>query len=389
MGSNWQIKRLGEVCEMQKIKNSIGNLTYVGMENIESNTGHFIGSLTPKEVKSLTFYFNSSHILYGRLRPYLNKVFLPNFEGHCSTEIFPIKVNDSLYKKYLFYWLTCDEIVRRINATCTGARMPRANMRKFFEIQIPLPPLPTQHRIVKILGEVFGHIAKAKENAEKNLQNAKELFESYLQSFFANQGKGWEEKKLGEIASEMMTGPFGSMLHKSDYVEVGTPVVNPQNIVSGKIIPLQKTMITAKPTLRLKKYMLRKNDIVMARRGEMGRCALVTDNEVGWLCGTGSLVIRLKNIADEKFINTYLSSDKSKEALLKASIGTTMSNLNQGILSDLAISLPPLPQQKSIVAKLDFLSAQIRKLEAIYKQKLADLEELKKSVLQKAFSGGL
>ena len=121
----------------------------------------------------------------------------------------------------------------------------------------------------------------------------------------------------------------------------------------------------------------------------MGRCALVTDNEVGWLCGTGSLVIRLKNIADEKFINTYLSSDKSKEALLKASIGTTMSNLNQGILSDLAISLPPLPQQKSIVAKLDFLSAQIRKLEAIYKQKLADLEELKKSVLQKAFSGGL
>jgi len=286
-----------------------------------------------------------------------------------------------LYPKFFYYYLQSVDL-----KTLGYAR----HYRLLKELQLSYPEsLPEQQRIVKILDEVFAAAAKAKENAEKNLANAAELFQSYLQSVFANPGKGWEEKKLGEITEEMMTGPFGSMLHKSDYVEDGTPVVNPQNIIDGKILPLQKTMISAKTTLRLKKYMLKKNDIVMARRGEMGRCAIVTDNEIGWLCGTGSLVIRLKNNADEKFINTYLSSDKSKEALLKASIGTTMSNLNQGILSDLAISLPPLKEQHSIVAKLDALSAETKKLEAIYKQKLSALEELKKSVLQKAFSGGL
>ena len=254
----------------------------------------------------------------------------------------------------------------------------------------PNPPHPQKQRIVAILDEAFAAIAKAKANAEQNLKNAKELFESYLQGAFEQRGDGWEEKSLGDILEEMMTGPFGSMLHKSDYAENGIPVVNPQNIINGEILPLEKTMISEITFAKLKKYALREGDIVMARRGEMGRCALVKKENIGWLCGTGSVVIRVnKTKVNQLFLNTYLSSSRVKTQLEKASTGATMSNLNQSILSEIRINLPPISTQQSIVQKLDALSAQTKKLEAIYQQKINDLEELKKSILQKAFSGEL
>jgi type I restriction enzyme S subunit len=127
----------------------------------------------------------------------------------------------------------------------------------------------------------------------------------------------------------------------------------------------------------------------MARRGEMGRCAIVRGHQVGWLCGTGSLVIRLNKNADPEFVNLILSTSQVKGVLEKASIGATMSNLNQGILMEVIIPLPPLSEQNKILAKLDLLSAETKKLETIYRQKLASLEELKKSILAKAFSGAL
>ena len=98
----WKIKKLGEVCEYDKNQSTHKDLPYVGLEHIESNTGIFLGSLEPQEVKSSTFYFTEEHVLYGRLRPYLNKVLLPDFKGHCSTEIFPIKVNKEISREFLF-----------------------------------------------------------------------------------------------------------------------------------------------------------------------------------------------------------------------------------------------------------------------------------------------
>src|ERR1700683_1723025 len=131
MKKGWQTKSLGEVCVFEKDQGIHDRrLPYVGLEDIESNTAHFIGSTEPRSMKSATFRFSSEHILYGRLRPYLNKVLAPNFEGHCSTEIFPIKPRPELLREYLLYWLLAGETVDRINATCTGARMPRADMKE-------------------------------------------------------------------------------------------------------------------------------------------------------------------------------------------------------------------------------------------------------------------
>ena len=135
------------------------------------------GSTDPLPVKSSTFRFSDQHVLYGRLRPYLNKAIAPDFEGHCSTEIFPLKPSRELSREYLLYWLIADETCDRINATCTGARMPRAQMNEVMGFDFPLPPLAEQQRIVWVLDEAFAGLATAQANAAKNLQNARALFE--------------------------------------------------------------------------------------------------------------------------------------------------------------------------------------------------------------------
>lgn len=105
MKKEWHRTTLGEVCTFDKAQGVHRGLPYVGLEHIESNTGRFIGSLDLQSVKSSTFRFSSEHVLYGRLRPYLNKAFAPDFEGHCSTEIFPIKPSPDVSREYLLYWL--------------------------------------------------------------------------------------------------------------------------------------------------------------------------------------------------------------------------------------------------------------------------------------------
>ncbi len=180
----WEEKKLGEVCQYDKNKNTRTDLPYVGLENIESNTGKFIGSKKPSQVKSSTFYFSSQHILYGRLRPYLNKVLLPDFSGHCSTEIFPIKANKLTVREFLFYWFMMDATVSKINATWTGARMPRANMKEVINFYIGIPPLPEQKRIVKKLDVVSTETKKLEAIYQRKITCLDELKKSILQKAF-------------------------------------------------------------------------------------------------------------------------------------------------------------------------------------------------------------
>ena len=201
MKAGWQVLRLGNVCGFDKSQGIHAGLPYVGLEDIESQTARFIGSVEPQVVKSSTFKFSTQHVLYGRLRPYLNKVLAPEFAGHCSTEIFPIKPGPALSREYLLYWFLSEATVERINGTCTGARMPRADMNEVLDFYFPLPPLPEQQRIVTLLDEAFDGIATARAHAEKNLQNARAIFESHLQSVFMRRGDGWIGKRLADVCA--------------------------------------------------------------------------------------------------------------------------------------------------------------------------------------------
>ena len=150
----------------------------------------------------------------------------------------------------------------------------------------------------------------------------------------------------------MSTGPFGSMLHKADYIENGIPVINPANIIDGAIVPSEKMMVSADTRNRLAAYILHEGMIIMGRRGEMGRCAVVSSDQDGWLCGTGSFFMQPSTHLFTQYINMFLSSPYSKGYLSGQSIGMTMDNLNQKILCNMPVPLPPLSEQKRIVARL-------------------------------------
>ncbi|MBL7040274.1 MAG: restriction endonuclease subunit S [Pirellulaceae bacterium] len=197
---------------------------------------------------------------------------------------------------------------------------------------------------------------------------------------------GWPTKNLADVADSISTGPYGSMLHKSDYVPDGIPLVNPVNMVDARIVPSDKMMINEETRHRLSKYVLRAGDVVVARRGELGRCALVTENEDGWLCGTGSCFIRLSDQVDERFFVLLFGSSRFRELLEGSSVGTTMSNLNHGILKSLPVPVPPLHEQRRIVGILDEAFAGIATAKANAEKSLQNARALFESHLNAVFT---
>lgn len=193
----------------------------------------------------------------------------------------------------------------------------------------------------------------------------------------------WTLTKLG-INATFKTGPFGSALHKSDYVYNGIPVVNPMQIVDGKIEPTQSMAITERAARGLADFRLRRGDIVISRRGEMGRCAFVTENEEGWLCGTGSMIVRPFPTLDGHFLQRMLSSPPVITAIENASAGSTMTNLNQGTLGNLILALPPTKAEQEIIAEaLSDADTFIESLE----QLIAKKRDLKQGATQELLTG--
>ncbi len=175
----------------------------------------------------------------------------------------------------------------------------------------------------------------------------------------------WDHTTLGAICADqggsIQTGPFGSQLHTSDYKETGIPVVMPTNIGDGGIVENGIARIDQVDVARLAQHKLRLSDIVFSRRGDVTKNALVREHEVGWLCGTGCLKVRLgdESIADAKFVSYSLRLPETKDWLVRHAVGATMPNLNTGILAAVPLSLPPLGEQRQIAALLGALDDRI------------------------------
>ena len=234
--------------------------------------------------------------------------------------------------------------------------------------------------------EIMDEIAALDAESAEVLGSIKTLS---CQSIFTERGKGWVETTLAEATSGVFTGPFGSLLHKHDYVENGIPLVNPAHITDTGIEPDMRKTVSADTAKRLEHYVMREGDIVIGRRGEMGRCALVTDAEDGWLCGTGSFFIKPSDRCDMRYLVRYLRSEECRMQLEKLSGGAVMPNLSNIALGSLSMHLPPLRQQKVIVDELDALHEETQRLARLYERKLAALAALKKSLLHQAFTGEL
>ena len=205
--------------------------------------------------------------------------------------------------------------------------------------------------------ELYQQIQAEKQRliAEKKIKKEKSLPEVTDDEKPFDIPDSWKWVRMADLMLSISTGPFGSMLHKSDYVSEGIPLVNPANIVNGFIVPSDKMLVSPETANRLASYALESGMIVIGRRGEMGRCAVVTEHEHGWLCGTGSFFMQPSKELFVYYINMFFSTPYAKKFLGGQSVGTTMSNLNHKIMSSMPVPLPPLAEQKRIVAKIEQL----------------------------------
>lgn len=396
MKKGWHTKRLGEVCVFDKAQGFHRDLPYVGLEHIESDTGRFTGSLDPQAVKSSTFRFSSEHVLYGRLRPYLNKALAPNFAGHCSTEIFPIKPTPTLSREYLLYWLLMDETMERINETCTGARMPRADMNEVLDFELPLPPLSEQRRIVRALDEAFGGFVIAEANAEKNLQNARALFESHLQSVFTRCQKSWLARKIGDQSLlEIIDGDRGVNYPKlSDFAESGHCLfLNTKNVRSDGFNFESRMFISADKERQLRKGKLVRGDVVLTTRGTIGNIGLYSSDVPfeNVRINSGMLIFRPKpGVILSEYLFELLRSELVKGQIRKHTTGAAQPQLPIKTLVNFEIPVPKsIAEQSAIVMELQSVQPETQLLARLYEQKLAALSELKRSLLHLAFTGEL
>jgi type I restriction enzyme S subunit len=261
-------------------------------------------------------------------------------------------------------------------------------IQHYSKIKVSVPSIPEQERIVARIEELFSQL----DASVAELQAAKKRLKVYRQAvlkeaFFTDGATKIVE--ISEIVDEIRIGPFGTMLHKSDYITGGIPVINPQHIKNNSIIPSATVTIPEEKANELSAYKLNKNDIIMGRRGEMGRTAPVTDNEHGWICGTGSILLRLKPDFDAVFYSQILSSPDVVHYLEEHATGTTMKNLNEDIVQHIPVPYITIEIQKQMNAYLDKKMSVCDSIEQTVDAALLQAEALRQSILKQAFEGKL
>jgi type I restriction enzyme S subunit len=400
MKAGWKTKKLGELCEIELGKTparanaafwdrkretnnvwlSIADLLnaednqVVDSKEYLSDKGAAISKLVQKGTLLVSFKLTLGRLAFAGRDLYTN-------EAIAALTLFNER---ELSKEFLFYFLHFFDWVKAAKNDVKLKGMT-LNKAKLNELQVHFPPLPEQQRIVGILDEAFDGIATAKANAEKNLQNARALFESHLQSVFTQRGKGWVEQKLG-VLSRINYGYTES----ASADEVGPKFLRITDIQDNRVdwssVPYCPIETNDYP-----KYKLAHGDIVFARTGATtGKSYLVTDPPDAVFA---SYLIRVHLSTAEllpAFLNLFFKTKTYWDSIRSGVSGSAQGGFNATKLGELVIPFPvSVKQQQSIVAKLDALSVETQRLESIYQQKLTALEALKKSLLHQAFTGEL
>ncbi|MFZ3384148.1 MAG: restriction endonuclease subunit S [Candidatus Methanoperedens sp.] len=395
----WEVKRLGEVCEVigggtpSKANNEFygGDILWATVRDMK---GEIITDTEYKITKDAVKNSSTNIIPKGNViiatRVGLGKICLIEHDTAINQDlrgIVPINQN-RLSVDFLYRWF--QSIAYKIVDEGTGATVQGVKLPFIKSLPIPLPPLPEQKRIVAILDETFESITKAKENAEKNLNNAKEIFESCLQSVFENKGEGWEEKKLVDICE--IKPPKSEARNKLKETDVVSFVPMEDLGINQKIIIPEKER-TLKEVEGSYTYFAN-DDVLLAKITpcfENGKLSIAKNlkNNIGF--GSSEYIVfrTNKNIFSEYLYYFLLRSQFREEGAKRMMGAVGHKRVSKEFIENYMIALPSLVEQQSIVSKLDALSTETKKLEAIYTQKLADLEELKKSILAKAFNGEL
>ncbi|MBS1777187.1 MAG: restriction endonuclease subunit S [Bacteroidetes bacterium] len=387
LNKGWEIKKLGEVCEF---RNGAAHEQYI------DENGKYI-------------LINSKFISAdGEKLKRTNKALSPLFVNDIAFVMSDVPKGRALAKCFLVDKDDTYTLNQRIGAIRSKVFIPKflvyqfnrnkyllsfdngenqTNLRKNDILNTPLfvPPLPTQHHIVSILDKAFLAIERSRNNAEQNLKNAKELFESVLNQLIIENEKlkmDWEEKKLGEVAFVKSGGTpsrskkefwEGNIAWYSSGELNDTYTIEPERFINELAIENSNAKLFPKGSLLIGMY-----DTAALKMSIIDRDATFNQAIAG---------VKPNPKIDLHFILHAINSQKPE--LLNLRRGTRQKNLSLEKIKDISIPFPPLATQRTIVRQLDALRAETQKLEAIYQQKIANLEELKKSILQKAFAGEL
>ena len=401
MREGWEVKPLKEMClikppksEARKGQNADFLVSFAPMETLGIDQKYLITNQTRtmSDVVGSYTYFSNGDVLLAKITPCFENGKLGiasdliNNIGFGSSEYIVFRANEQLDAEWLYYYLSRQSFRNEGASRMAGAVGHKRITKDFIEdYPIPIPPLPEQRRIVAILDKAFEGIATAKANIEKNLQNAREIFESHLNAVFSQRGEGWVDRRLGDVAMEFGRGkskhrprndpklyggsfPFiqtGDVRNSSHLITSYDQTYNDAGLAQSKLWPKGTLCITIAANI--------------AETGILDFDACFPDSIIG--------LVANEKISTNKYIEYLLTSFKSRLQLLGK--GSAQDNINLATFESQYFPFPPLSSQKEIVSIFDDLHEETQHLKFIYQQKLAALDELKQSLLHQAFNGDL
>ena len=396
MKTEWQTKTFGEVCKFVRgpfggsLKKSIfvesGFAVYEqqhAIYNQFTDIRYFIDEVKFNEMRR--FELSPGDLIMSCSGTMGRVARVPDGieRGIINQALLKLSPSNAVAVDFLKYWMDSPSFQEGLQAQAGGAAIQNvASVGVLKEIKILLPTIAEQQRIVAILDEAFDGIATAKSNAEKNLKNARELFESYLQSVFTQRGDGWIEHQLGSIAEVQSGGT--PLIAKKEYWNGDIPwyssgelneifTVEPERKVTSTGIEKSNAKKFPKGSLLIGMY-----DTAALKMSILDRDGAFNQAIAG---------VKPNNQIDVEFVLHAINAIKPK--LLLERRGVRQKNLSLGKIKEIAIPFPTVAEQKVVVAKLREVMKETKQLESIYQQKITALDELKKSLLHKAFSGQL
>ena len=325
------------------------------------------------------FLCEAGTTIVGRKGTINNPIFVNERFWNVDTA-FGISPGPELNPKFLYYFCRFFDF----KALDKSTTIPSLAKSDLLNIEMPVPLLSEQDRIVARIEELFSHLDSGVETLKKVKQQLAVYRQAVLKEAF-DTGTTSEIVEMYELVEDIRIGPFGTALHKSDYLTNGIPVINPQHISDLSIRPNPKITISPEKADELAAYRLHVNDVIMGRRGEMGRAAAITEVENGWICGTGSLLFRLKPEYDAAFYAQILASPNTVRYLEDHATGTTMKNLNEDIVKHIPVPKISREVQNSITKSLDEKLSVCDSIEQTVDTALQQAEAMRQSILNRAF----
>ncbi len=380
MREGWEKKRWKDVLEIRSGRNQ---------KDVEHPQGKYpiLGSAGKVMGYANDFLCEEGSTIIGRKGTIDNPLFISTKFWNVDTA-FGLHALQGLDKRFLYYFCRSFDFTKQDK----GSGRPSLVKSDLLQIEIPIPPLPEQRQIVSILDQAFAAIDQAKANIERNIENAKELFQSKLNEVFSQRGDGWVEKKLGEVTKKIGSGatPKGG---QASYKESGISLIRSMNVHDNGFRSKNLAFIDEGQANKLKNVTVEENDVLLNITGaSVARCCVVNNSYLPARVNQHVSIIRLKEeVLNHKFLHFALISKITKDILLGiGEQGSTRQAITKTQIESFKVRYPSeLSKQIEIVNSLEKIKLESEKLESAYLIKLETLSALKKSILQKAFSGEL